>query len=201
MDKELQIEQHPFTIEELGIVYYCILLVYILRKIKTNKTAGLDEIPAEVWNTGHFNHILLEFCNDVYSQKPLEYCTKGYILPFPKKDDLTLTYNYIGITLTCIAAKMYNTLLREIIQPTLYMILRPNQNGFRNNSSTVGQILTVRRTIEGVKEKNLVASLIFVDFSKAFYSIHRSKMSQIIKSYGIPMKIIIEIMILYRDTK
>ena len=96
---------------------------------------------------------------------------------------------------------MYNTLLREIIQPTLYMILRPNQNGFRNNSSTVGQILTVRRTIEGVKEKNLVASLIFVDFSKAFYSIHRSKMSQIIKSYGIPMKIIIEIMILYRDTK
>ena len=43
------------------------------------------------------------------------------------------------------------------------MILRPNQNGFRNDRSTVGQILTVRRIIEGVKEKNLEASLIFVD--------------------------------------
>ena len=39
------------------------------------------------------------------------------------------------------------------------MILRPNQNGFRNNRSTVGQILTVRRIIEGVKEKNIEASL------------------------------------------
>ena len=44
--------------------------------------------------------------------------------------------------------------------------------------------------IEGVKEKNLVASLIFVDFSKAFDSIHRAKMAQILKSYGIQMKII-----------
>ena len=50
VDKELQIEQGPFTIEELEMV---------LRKTKKNKTTGLDEIPAEVWKTGHFNHILL----------------------------------------------------------------------------------------------------------------------------------------------
>ena len=67
LDKELQIEQNPFTIEELGMV---------LRKTKQNKTAGLDEIPAEVWKT-HFIHILLELCNDVYSQKPIEHWTKG----------------------------------------------------------------------------------------------------------------------------
>ena len=113
----------------------------VLRKIKKNKIAGLDEIPAEVWKTGYFNHILLEFCNDVYSHKPIEHWTKGCILPFPKKGDLTVTDNYIGITLTCIAAKLYNILLRVRIQPTLDMILRPNQNGFRNNRSTVEQIL------------------------------------------------------------
>ena len=45
------------------------------------------------------------------------------------------------------------------------MIFRPNQNDFRNNRSIVGQILTVRRIIEGVKENNLEACLIFVDFS------------------------------------
>ena len=39
VDKELQIEQGPFTIEELEMV---------LRKTKKNKTAGLDEIPTEV---------------------------------------------------------------------------------------------------------------------------------------------------------
>ena len=136
----------------------------------------LDEISAEVWKTGHFNHILLEFCYDVYSQIQIENWTKGGILPFPKKGDLTVTDNYSGITLTCIAAKIYNTLLRERIQPTLDMIIRPNKNGFRNNRSTVGQILTVRRIIEGVKEKNLEVSIIFVDFSKDFDSIHREKM-------------------------
>ena len=81
MDKELQIEQGTFTIEELEMV---------LRKTKKNKTARLDEIPAEVWKTGHFNHILLEFCNDVYSQKPIEHWTKGCIIPFPKKVTLLL---------------------------------------------------------------------------------------------------------------
>ena len=45
----------------------------VLRKTKTNKTAGLYEIPSEVWKTCHFNHILLELCNDVYSQKPIEH--------------------------------------------------------------------------------------------------------------------------------
>ena len=50
--------------------------------------------------------------------------------------------------------------------------------------------------MEDVKENNLEASLIFVDFSKAFDSIHREKMAQSLKSYGIPMKIINAIMIL-----
>ena len=126
---------------------------------------------------------------------------KGCILPLPKKGDPTVTDNYRCITVTCIAAKIYNTLLRERIQPTLDMILRPNQNCFRNNRSTVGHILTVRRIIECVKEKNLEASLIFIDFSKAFDLIHRAKMAQILKSYGIPMKIINAIVMLYRDTK
>ena len=80
----------------------------------------------------------------MYSQKSIEHWTKGCILPFPNKGELTVIDNYRGITLTCIAAKIYNTLLRDRIQPTLDMILRPNQNGFRNNRSTVGQILTVR---------------------------------------------------------
>ena len=81
------------------------------------------------------------------------------------------------------------------------MIIRPNKNCFRNNRSTVGQNPTVSRIIEGVKEKNLGANLIFVDFSKSFDSKHIAKIAQIIESYGIPMKIINTIMILYRDTE
>ena len=44
-------------------------------------------------------------------------------------------------------------MIRERIQPAIDEILRPNKNGFRKNRSTVGQILTVRRIIEVIKEK------------------------------------------------
>ena len=49
---------------------------------------------------------------------------KGCILPFPKKGDLGLAKNYRGITLTSIAAKIYNALLRNRIEPKIDNILR-----------------------------------------------------------------------------
>ena len=62
--------------------------------------------------------------------------------------------------------------------------------------STTSQILTIRRILEGVRAKNLQATLLFVDFTKAFDSIHRGKMEQILLAYGLPKETI-----LYRNTK
>ena len=45
------------------------------------------------------------------------------IFPFPKKCDLGLAKNYRGITLTSIAAKIYNALLRNRIEPKIDNIL------------------------------------------------------------------------------
>ena len=99
ISKQLDIKRGPFTQEELDSV---------LRKIKNRKAAGLDEIPPEVWKTRQFDDILLRHCNAVYNQNPIDRWTKGCILPFPKKGDLGLAKNYRGITLTSIAAKIYN---------------------------------------------------------------------------------------------
>ena len=126
---------------------------------------------------------------------------KGCILPFPKKGDLGLAKSYWGITLTSIAAKIYNALLRNRIEPKIDNILRKNQNGFRRNRSTTSQILTIRRILEGVRAKNLQATLLFVDFTKAFDSIHRGKMELIILAYGLPKETVAAIMILYKNTK
>ena len=111
---------------------------------------------------------------------------KGCILPFPKKGDLGLAKNYRGITLTSIAAKIYNALLRNRIEPKIDNILRKNQNDFRRNRSTTSQILTIRRILEGVRAKNLQSTILFIDFTKAFDSIHRGKMEQILLAYSIP---------------
>ena len=78
---------------------------------------------------------------------------------------------------------------------------RKNQNGFRRNRSTTEKILTIRRILEGIWTKNLPATILFVDFTKAFHSIHRGKMEQILLAYGIPKETVSAIMILYRNTK
>ena len=126
---------------------------------------------------------------------------KGCILPFPKKGDLGLAKNYRGITLTSIAAKIYNALLRNHREPKIDNILGKNQNGFRRNRSTTSQILAIRRILEGVRAKNLLATILFVDFTKVFDSIHRGKMEQILLAYGIPKETAAAIMILYRNTQ
>ena len=117
------------------------------------KLKGLDEIPWEVWKTGEFNNILLRHCNAVYNQNTIDKWTKGYILPFPKKGDLRLAENYQGITLTPIAAKIFNALLRNRIEPKIGNIFRKNQNGFRKNRSTTSHILTIHRILECVHVK------------------------------------------------
>ena len=126
---------------------------------------------------------------------------KGCILLFPKKGDPGLAKNYQGITLTSIAAKIYYALLRNRIEPKIDNILRKNQNGFQRNRSTTSQILTIRRILEGVRAKNLRATLLFVDFTKAFDSIHRGKMEQILLAYSLPKETVAAITILYRNTK
>ena len=69
------------------------------------------------------------------------------------------------------------------------------------NRSTTSQILTIRTIPEGVRAKNLQATLLFVDFTKAFDSIHRGKIEQILLAYGLPKETVAAITILYRNTK
>ena len=92
-------------------------------------------------------------------------------------------------------------MLRNRIQPEIEKVLRRKHNGFRKNPSTLGQILTVRIMIEGIEAKNLETLMFFVDFSKTFDSVHRDKLSQIQKAYGIPDETVAAIMMLLKNTK
>ena len=74
-------------------------------------------------------------------------------------------------------------MLLNRIQPYIDPLLRPNQNGFRSGRSTMAHILTRRRLIEGIKSHDLKAVIIFVDFKKAFDSIARGKMLNILAAY------------------
>ena len=59
-------------------------------------------------------------------------------------------------------------------------------------------------SVESLKaygQKNLQATIQFVNFTKVFDSIHRGKIEQILLAYGIPKETVAAIMILYRNPK
>ena len=142
----------------------------------------------------------MTYCSNTTMLNMIERWTKGCILPFPEKNDLGIAKNYCSITLTSIAAKIYNVLLLNHIEPEIKKILRKNQDGFWRNRSTTSQILTICWVL-GVYAKNLETKFLFVDFSKAFNSIHRGKIEQILLAYGLLKETVEAIIVLYKNTK
>ena len=117
--------------------------------------------------------------------------------PFPQEGDLGIAENYRGITLTSTAAKIYNAPLLNRMEHEI----KKSIIGFRNNRSTTSQILTISRTLDGVRAKTLEATVLFENFSKVFDSIHGGKMEQILLVYGLPKETVAAIMMWYKNTK
>ena len=99
-----------------------------------------------------------------------------------------------------IAAKLYNKMILNRMIPFVEPLLRHNQNGFIRGRSTLSQILCLRRLLEESQASNRDLAMVFVDFSKAFDSVDREKMFEILGLYGIPEEIISAIRVLYTDT-
>ena len=158
----------------------------VIKNLKNNKA-----LP----KYGKLEYLMNNFCIFV-TESALDIWRQSCIIPLPKTSDLRLATNYRGISLTSNAAKIYNKLLLHRIRPVLENILCDNQNVFREKRST-----TTRRITEGVKQKQLPSVIIFVDFSKAFDSIDRPKMEQILEAYHILNEIIKTIMIMYKNTQ
>ena len=150
----------------------------------------------------NIDEIILDYCNQgLLNRKIPSQWSIMNLIPVPKSGDLSLTSNYRGISLSSLVAKTYNRMILNRIRPHLDNKLKPNQCGFRKKRSTTEQILALRRIIEGVHEKNLSAVITFIDFKKAFDTIHRGKMVKIRLAYGIPEIIVIAITDTYQNTR
>jgi hypothetical protein len=192
---DLPINSDDFTILEVRNA---------IRKLKNGKSPGDD-----VYITGEaLKHaestaeVLMEICNDVLnSNNPPRQWLTNTIIPIPKKGNLCQMQNYRGISLLSVAAKVYNTLILNRLYPEVNARLRLNQAGFRRGMNCVEQIHVIRRLLEGARDKHLPIIVTFIDFCKAFDSIDRVAMWKILRSYGIPEKLVNAIKCIYTNSK
>ena len=92
------------------------------------------------------------------------------------------------MTLLPVISKIFCRMLLERIKRGVDKKLRKEQAGFRSKKSTTEHIFILRNILEQANEWRVGPYVHFVDFEKAFDSVHRESLWNIMKSYGIPHK-------------
>ena len=173
-----------------------------LRAMKSGKAPGVDGILTEMLkaDADAATDVLTDLFGSIWLSEtiPADWC-KGLIIKLPKKGDLSNCDNWRGITLLSLPSKIFCRILLDRINSALDTKLRPEQAGFRKGRGCIDQIFTLRNIIEQSIEWKAPLFLNFIDFKKAFDSVHRDSLWRILRSYGVPAKITTLIRCFYQN--
>merc|ERR1712035_186968 len=115
----------------------------------------------------------------------------GLVVPIWKgKGDRQECNNYRGITLLSVPGKVLAHVLLTRIRSQLLKYQRPKQSGFTPGKSTIDRILALRVLMERRLEFQQGLLAAYVDLKKAFDSVHRGTLWDILHIRGIPARII-----------
>lgn len=175
----------------------------IINKLKNNKAAGPDNIPAELIKLGgrSLRQRLHKLICQVWTseQLPNEW-NESHICPIFKKGDRLMCSNYRPISILNIIYKILAIILNNRLSALLEDDLEECQNGFRPNRSTVDNIFMIRQIFEKCYEHNIELYNIFIDFTHAFDSINRDKIFEILGQYNVPPKLVRLIRLTLKNT-
>lgn len=173
----------PITLEET---------VEAIRRLKLGKSAGCDEVVAEVLLKGGDQvHLgVFRLCQKVWETEKLpEEWTKGIIFPIYKDGDKRDTSNYRGITLLSIVGKVYTHILngRLMSWSEENDILVEEQGGFRPRRGCPDQLFSLVEVLRNRGKKATFAC--FIDVRKAFDRVFRAGLWQRMAEEGVRGKL------------
>ena len=133
-------------------------------------------------------HEIHSLCNKAWHEGVIpEEWGKSILIPIPKKGDLSECANYRTISLISHTGKILLTVLLNRLKRHLDPYL---SEGFRQDRSTVHQILILRLLAEKAKRQEKKIYNCFIDFQKAFDTIKHKIIWAVLKSYGFENKMI-----------
>ena len=118
-----------------------------------------------------------------------------------KYKNLRVYDNWCGIRVLSALSKIIAKLILERIKEPLISTIDAEQAGLRASSSCTDHINSVRIIIEQCKVFRSKLHIVFIDFEKAFNSVHRDCNWEALRSRGIPDKIITIIKATDNDSK
>lgn len=164
----------------------------ILRKINkldVNKGAGPDKIPPFVIKNCRKSlctPLLIIFNTSLrLSIFPTQWKT-AHIVPVFKSGDKSRCDNYRPISILSCLAKLFESLVYDVLYFHIYPILSTRQHGFIRNRSTTSNLLEYKNYLCSAFAKRIQVDSIYTDFSKAFDKIsHKILIIKLSNHYGI----------------
>ena len=173
-----------------------------IRSLKNGKAPGQDGLNAELFKADpeFAAQVLQPLYEKIWEEKLLpDDWTEGTIVKIPKKGALSNCNNWRGITLLSVPSKILAKIIINRISKAVDQQLREEQAGFRPGRGCTDQIFTLRNIIEQCTEWQRQLYINFVDFEKAFDSIHRESLWRILRAYRIPQEIVLVIKSFYNN--
>ena len=168
-------------------------IIQAINSLKNGKAPGHDNLNAELFKADPelAATILTPLFTKIWELKeiPTDW-SRGVIIKIPKKGSLSDCNNWRGITLLSVPSKIFCKVILQRITQAVDDLLRNEQSGFRKGRGCTENIFTLRNILEQCTEWNRELYVNFIDYEKAFDSIHRDSLWQILRAYGIPQRII-----------
>jgi hypothetical protein len=166
---------------------------FAIWKLKRYKSPGVDQIPAELIQAG-----VETLCSEIqklikliWNKKELPHQWKeSTVVPIHRKVDKTNCSNYRGISLLSTSYKILSNILLARLTPYADEITGEHQCGFQHNRSMTDQIFYIWQILEKKLEYNGAVHQLFIDFKKAYDSVRREVLYNILIEFGIPRKLV-----------
>ncbi|KAK3534886.1 hypothetical protein QTP70_000908, partial [Hemibagrus guttatus] len=174
-----------------------------LKRMKSGKAVGPDDIPVEVWKC--LGEAAVEFLTSLFNRvleserMPEEWRRSVLVLIFKNKGDVQSCSNYRGIKLMSHTMKRWE----RVVEARLMKVVEicEQQYGFMPRKSTTDAIFALRILMEKYRDGQRELHCVFVDLEKAYDRVPREELWYCMRKSGVAEKYVRVVQDMYERSR
>ncbi|KAK3572040.1 hypothetical protein QTP86_022268, partial [Hemibagrus guttatus] len=174
-----------------------------LKRMKSGKAVGPDDIPVEVWKC--LEEAAVEFLTSLFnrvleSERMPEEWRRSVLVPiFKNKGDVQSCSNYRGIKLMSHTMKLWERVVEARLRKVVEIC--EEQYGFMPRKSTTDAIFALRILMEKYRDGQRELHCVFVDLEKAYDRVPREELWYCMRKSGVAAKYVRVVQDMYERSR
>ncbi|KAK3522562.1 hypothetical protein QTP86_023279 [Hemibagrus guttatus] len=174
-----------------------------LKRMKSGKAVGPDDIPVEVWKC--LGEAAVEFLTSLFnrvleSERMPEEWRRSVLVPiFKNKGDVQSCSNYRGIKLMSHTMKLWERVVEARLRKVVEFC--EQQYGFMPRKSTTDAIFALRILMEKYRDGQRELHCVFVDLEKAYDRVPREELWYCMRKSGVAEKYVRVVQDMYERSR